>query len=69
MKQPRIDISVVGLESGHRGSVDWPAGWPIPDRDDTISWGGMYLRVRSVTWYPEGDNTTREPFVYVVVGP
>lgn len=50
---------------------EWPEGWPPPRRGDTVELpGSPPLEVRTVVWYPHGDeHADREPFVYVVVGP
>lgn len=69
----KVIVSVVGMCS--RPEVDWPEGWPIPQvgaeieikTADTPFFGTVF--VRTVVWHPQGDEETKEPFVYIVVGP
>ena len=70
----KVQISIVGMPSGHRGGVPWPQGWPPPATGDNIAVDGQLLTVKSVTWYPEGDRDgdsplVPPPLVYVVAGP
>jgi hypothetical protein len=52
-------------------NIDWPEGWSIPRVGDEITIPKLpeVSHVRTVVWYPEGDEEANEPFVYVVVGP
>lgn len=64
-----VRVRVVGFVD--RPTVEWPAGFPIPRVGDPVHVGDDMYTVRTVAWYPAGDNdaASPEPFVYVVLGP
>ncbi len=70
---PKVLVGVVGQYPVPQ--VDWPAGWPVPREGDSVSLieGDLTAEcVRTVVWYPQGeddDGEATEPFVYVVIGP
>ena len=73
----KIVATLVGIMDHHR-HLTWPEGWPVPREGDTVHLPHLderdpaELSVRTVVWYPEGDDESegldREPFVYLVVG-
>ena len=69
----KIVTNLVGLMDHHR-ELKWPEGWPVPREGDTVHLDGLddqdpaELSVRTVVWYPEGEDDDAEPFVYVVIG-
>ena len=51
-----------------RHEVEWPEGWPVPRKGDGVcTRDGDFLSVRTVVWYPHGEEGS-EPFAYVVLG-
>lgn len=65
----KIVIGLVGLVD-QRQTLAWPQGWSVPRVGEHVSVPsvGRMMVVRSVTWYPKGNDHVSEPFVYVVVG-
>lgn len=64
----KILVSTVGLLD--RPDLVWPEGWPIPEVGSEVSYDeDTSLFVRTVVWYLNGDEDTKEPFVYIVLGP
>lgn len=64
----KVKCSVSGVTDYY--TVKWPSGWPIPSRGDLVDTPSspVFLYVREVVWYPEGDDSgDNEPFVYVVL--
>lgn len=72
MKAPDVRFSTpygAGLKGDERYSVEWPSYWPIPRvGDEVTSEEGSTLWVRSVNWYPHGEDAEdTEPFIYIVL--
>lgn len=66
----KVLVSVVGQQLDK--SIEWPEGWPLPriDEDVDIKVGDQSnVNVRSIVWFPNGDEENDEPFVYIVLGP
>jgi len=64
----KIKTALVGTTDYHR-ELKWPEGWPVPSAGDSVDLPGQGgLAVRTVVWFPEGEDDDPEPFVYVVVG-
>ena len=64
---PRVEISVVGIEGLRH--FEWPEGWPVPPVDSCVAGvGDEDLWVRTVVYYPQGEDEGEAPFVYVVLG-
>lgn len=62
-------VSHVGGLLDRDRNLTWPPGWPAPRVGDEFTVpGGPPMYVRTVVWYPEGNEDDAEPFVYVVVG-
>lgn len=67
----KVIVGTVGWQ-GPLPDTTWPEGWP-PPAVDQIVWlregDGMVPQwVRSVDWYPSGDDEDPEPYVNVAVG-
>lgn len=69
----KVKINVVGVlddQGRTHPDMEWPEGWPPPQEGQQVYSEalGIYLVVRTVVWYPEGSEESKEPFVYVVIG-
>lgn len=62
----KVTTTVVGVLE--RFKVPWPDGWPPPHEGDVVETAHGPLYVRTVVWYPAGNDEGGEPFVYVVLG-
>lgn len=67
-----VKVSYVGtIDKSAR--IIWPDGWPVPREGDSFDVDVLGLSevstVRTVVWYPHGNEEVSEPFAYVVVGP
>jgi hypothetical protein len=64
----KIKTTLVGIVD-HTRTLDWPDGWPMPREGESVDVNGLGgLSVRTVVWFPEGDDDDPEPFVYLVIG-
>jgi hypothetical protein len=64
----KVITTLVGNPEKDR-TLDWPATLPLPREGESVElpWGSIY--VRTVAWYPLGEDEISEPFVYLVLGP
>lgn len=63
-------ITITGEHYGRSGEVVWPDSFPTPVEGQPVELrDGTTVYVRTVVYYPQGDEDRPEPFVYVVLGP
>lgn len=66
----RVICSLVGEAKMRTEAPTWPEGWPVPRvGDEVVLKDSSTVTVRTVVWYPGGDQDAPFPHAYVVLGP
>jgi len=66
----KVVVTAVGFKT-RSSDITWPKDWPIPRVGDDVDIPNFpeVSSVRTVVWYPIGNEDDPEPFVYLVLGP